>query len=101
MNKFFACLIILSISGLSRSAEEVSPSYSDIDNPKGYRKNDHGFSVDKNDGGSVQCKKCGLFYGYCGTSHGSFICNGGYYKDGPHANQPQGCQDCDDLEPPA
>ncbi|EFP88967.1 uncharacterized protein PGTG_15170 [Puccinia graminis f. sp. tritici CRL 75-36-700-3] len=39
--------------------------------------------------------------GYCGTSHGSFICNGGYYKDGPHANQPQGCQDCDDLEPPA
>ncbi|KAA1097734.1 hypothetical protein PGT21_018291 [Puccinia graminis f. sp. tritici] len=125
MNKFFACLIILGISGLS-SAEGVIPSYSDIDNPKGYRKNDQGFSVDKNDGGSVQCKTCGLFWakscrprdnvngkrttelcdtqytdGYCGTSHGSFICNGGYYKDGPHANQPQGCQDCDDLEPPA
>jgi hypothetical protein len=44
MNKFFACLIILSISGLS-NARGGSPggSSDDIENPKGYKKNGKGF----------------------------------------------------------
>ncbi|KAA1097735.1 hypothetical protein PGT21_018311 [Puccinia graminis f. sp. tritici] len=121
MNTLSTCLIILSIFGFSHAA--------DIQNPKGYTIRNGQFSVDTQEGTTVQCAACRLFNasgchplnnvqaprtsqlctksyiftgpssGRCYTDQDSYLCDKGHTEKRSPGQMP-GCQGCGAEDPP-
>ncbi|KAA1097739.1 hypothetical protein PGT21_018561 [Puccinia graminis f. sp. tritici] len=121
MNTFSTCLIILSVFGLSNAT--------DIQNPKGYTQRNGQFTVDTQQGTTVQCASCRLFNAYgcrplnnirapstsqlctksyvatgpysgrCYNNKDSYLCEKGH-TDKRSAGQMPGCQGCGPEDPP-